>query len=169
VIELVRRWQSESEHPGARRLRTGLGVHFGAWSDVLAETEQRTEALAFGEGPALAKGLAGLNFRFHTDVLVSQPALEALADPAGFELRPLGRMRLEPGPGRIRYHEFYATRDPETRARMRASHELWSAALRRYREGNWREAAKGLREYLEVLPEDRPARLFLRACQQRLE
>jgi hypothetical protein len=166
VIGLLRRWQTESERPGARRLRTGLGLHLGDWTDALAETEHRSKPLVLGEGVVTARRMAALNFQFHTDVLVSQTALEALADPSRFELRPLGSLRLEPGPGRLRYHEFYVTRDGESRARITAHRQLWNTALQQYRAGDWKAAGARLREYLAVLPDDRPARLFLRACQR---
>ena len=168
VIVLLRRWRSESERPWPRRLRTGIGLHIGAWSDAFATSGDRREAMAIGAGPTVARELARLNFRFHTDVLVSQALCESLAEPGRFELRALGSQRLGAGTQRVRYHEYYGTGSRDTRERMLASRRIWEDALRLYREGTWGAAAAKLREYLAVHPEDRPARLFLRICRSRM-
>jgi tetratricopeptide (TPR) repeat protein len=168
VQALLSAWEAEPEREGEARLRTGLGVHLGAWVEWLAAAGERRDPLVLGNASGLALRLAERNFHFHTDVLVSDQVVQALAEAARFSLRPLGSLRLEPGAPRIKCHELFSTREPARREGMTARSGLWNRALAHYRAGEWMEAEVQLRDYLRDLPDDRPARLFLRACLRRV-
>jgi hypothetical protein len=168
VLGLLSAWEAEPEREGQTRLRTGLGVHLGLWVEWLAAAGERRDPLLLGTAPALALRLAERNFHFHTSVLVSDSVVLALPDAARFSLRPLGSLRLEPGAGRVKCHELFSTREAALRERMTSQSALWNRALTHYRAGEWMEAEALLRDYLRDLPDDRPARLFLRACLRRV-
>ena len=79
----------------------------------------------------------------------------------------MGKLRPAPGESRIEVYELYSVRDEEVRAPMRALQGVWEEALRHYQLGQWRRAAGVFGHYLARLPQDRPARFFLRQCRQR--
>ncbi len=106
---------------------------------------------------------------FRTGVLVSDQTVQALEDVNPFLLRSLGLFRIAPGEKRIGVYELYSGRPAEIAQAMQAHQGAWNAAMRHYRMGQWNEAAQGFQAYLTHLPQDRPARHFLRECRQMRE
>jgi len=50
---------------------------------------------------------------------------------------------------------------------MRQLREVWEEGVRDFQRGRWQRAAGAFHRYAERLPQDRPARYFLRQCRQR--
>ncbi|MCH8882847.1 MAG: BMP family ABC transporter substrate-binding protein [SAR324 cluster bacterium] len=146
---------------------TGLGLHLGntLWGALAAGA--RLVPLLTGAGIRTATRLAAMSISFRCGILVSQATVEALQEPQRFDLRQLGKLRPAPGESRIEVYELYSVRDEEVRAPMRALQGVWEEALRHYQLGQWRRAAGVFGHYLARLPQDRPARFFLRQCRQR--
>ncbi|MCZ6748661.1 MAG: hypothetical protein O7D96_05165, partial [SAR324 cluster bacterium] len=166
ATQLLMAWQLQPN--GDSDLATGFGIHTGRWVEAWIRTEHRIAPLALGPAAEVSSRLAELTFRYRTRILVSQAVVDGLAEPQRFELRPLGTLRLPQGGGRIGYHELYGTREAPERERMTERQSLWQAALQHYRRGEWRDAASGFRAYLADLPNDRPAKLYLRQCRRHL-
>ncbi|MCH8842080.1 MAG: AAA family ATPase [SAR324 cluster bacterium] len=166
--QLMRAWREERPATGLPPITTGLGMHAGTWMEGLLETRDRTEAVLAGEAARVAQRLAEMSFTFRAGILVSNSLVEELPDPSRFEFRPLGSIRLHPASSRVAFSEVYTTRGDDARRSMGRHGALWGNALRLHQSGQWRESAVLLREYLVVMPHDRPARLLLRDCRRRM-
>ena len=144
-----------------------MAVQAGTVIGGTVETEQRIEPVLVGEGIQVAARLAEMCRTFRAGILVSEEAVQALETAAPFDLRSLGRFRIGPGGKKVGVYELFSTREPAIRERMRARRGEWNAALRHHQLGQWQQAAELFRAYLARLPQDRPARQFLRQCRQR--
>ncbi len=148
-------------------LRTGLGVHLGPVLAGTVAVAERLQPVWEGEGVRAAQDLAEMAGQLRCGVLVSGEAAAGVEASPGIAVRPFGPMRLGAGERRIEVFDVYSVRPAETVAAMRALQEVWEQAMRRFRLGEWDEAAPLFRHYAARLPEDRPARYFLRRCRLR--
>jgi class 3 adenylate cyclase len=149
-------------------LRTGLGVHLGPVLATTVGAGERLEPVLDGEGVRAAQELAGMAEQLRCGVLMSGDLAAAVSSAPGAALRPFGVMRLGPGERRIEVFDLYSVRPEATVAAMNALRDLWEPAIRHFRLGEWDEAAPLFRRYAARLPEDRPARYFLRRCRVRM-
>jgi hypothetical protein len=147
-------------------LRTGLGVHTGPALAGTVAVGDHLEALLEGDAARGARELALMAGHLRCPVLVSG---DAIADglPQGIALRALGTLRIAPGERRIEVFELYSARPAPIVAAMRELEEPWDTAIRHYRLGEWERAWPLFLQYAARLPEDRPARYFLRRCKMR--
>jgi hypothetical protein len=150
-------------------LRTGLGVHLGPVLAGTVAAAGRLEPVLEGEAVRAAQDLAKMAGQLRCGVLVSGDLAAGWEPSPDLALRPFGAMRLGAGERRIEVFDLYSVRPAETVAAMRAVQNLWEQAMRHFRLGEWDEAATLFRRYAARLPEDRPARYFLRRCRLRRE
>ncbi len=141
-------------------------MHLGVTIGGTVQTESRIAPVLVGEGVQIAARLAEMCRSFRTEILVSDETVQALDDVAPFDLRSLGLFRIAPGEKRIGVYEFFSARPREIKERMQERQADWNAAMRCYRLGEWREGAERFKAYLTRLPQDRPARHFLRDCRR---
>ena len=169
LYELLLELREEATAEGWPLPPSGLGLHLG---DVLWSAVPAGDALApalTGTGIRTAARLAAMSISFRCGILVSQHTVEALGDPRRFDLRHLGKLRPAPGDERIDVYELYSVRGADVVAPMRSLQGVWEEALREFQRGRWRTAAGAFHRYMERLPNDRPARYFLRQCRQRAQ
>jgi hypothetical protein len=164
--QILAAFQEERAAKGSPALRTGIGVHVGLTIGGAVETEQRLEPVLVGEGVQVAARLAEMCRTFRTAILVSDETVQALENVNSFLLRSLGLYRIAPGEKRIGVYELYSARPTEIAETMQARQPEWNAAMRQHRMERWAEAAELFKAYLTHLPQDRPARHFLRECRR---
>jgi two-component system sensor histidine kinase ChiS len=146
---------------------TGLGLHVGNVLRGALPAGERLAPYLVGGGVRTASRLSAMSIAFRCGMLVSQDLVEALEAPEHFDLRHLGKLRPAPGEGRLDVYELFSVREEAVRAPMQNLQGVWQEALREYQLGRWKQAAGAFGEYIARLPQDRPARFFLRQCRQR--
>lgn len=148
---------------------TGLGLHCGQVQWAALPAGEALLPLLGGAAIGTAARLAAMSIALRCGILVSQHTVRALEHPDRFDLRPLGRLRPMQGEPRTEVFELYSVREPDVVAPMRSLQPVWAEALLDFQRGRWRSAAGGFGHYARALPQDRPARYFLRRCRLRAQ
>ncbi|HEX9843091.1 MAG TPA: hypothetical protein VGC20_10090, partial [bacterium] len=167
LFQFLLKLRDEGAATGAPVPPTGLGLHLGPvlWSAVPAGPALLP--LLTGSAIRTATRLAAMSIGLRCGLLVSDATVAALADRSRFDLRPLGRLRPAAGEPRLEVFELYSLREPEEVEPMRRLQAVWEEGVREFQRGRWERAAGAFHRYAQGLPQDRPARYFLRQCRQR--
>ncbi len=167
VRELQKQWEAE----GKPHLDIGIGLNTGVASIGNMGSKLRYGYTALGDAVNLSSRLEGLNKDYGTHILVSETTYRG-AQNAGFAFRELDVIRvkgkLEPVTlyeliGRAGESSVYGS-PQELRARL----EAFESARALYRERRWEEGQRAFQAILERWPDDGPARLYWKRCQEYL-
>jgi adenylate cyclase len=140
-----------------------IGVETGEC--IAGDLGSRRSALYSVVGPAtdMAARLESLNARYASSILVSERVFTLVGGE--LVLRRLDKVRLAGTSTSFRVYELIAERG-EASARMLEAVEVFSEALSRFEEKDWRNAQALFSRVLALAPGDGPANAFLERCRE---
>ncbi|MBC7944799.1 MAG: adenylate/guanylate cyclase domain-containing protein [Burkholderiales bacterium] len=159
IAHAVSRFNRDS---GRAALCTRIGLDSGSMSLGSIGAGEHYEYRAVGDIVNTAHRIQGLNKELHTCVLASQAALDGVD---GFLARGLGSFLLA---GKSKTSEIF---ELLCRSEEASRDQLWlcsafAEALKSYRARQWLAARAGFAEILRAVPEDGPARFYLKLIER---
>ncbi|MEC5215693.1 adenylate cyclase [Actimicrobium sp. GrIS 1.19] len=141
-------------------LATRIGLDCGPLTLGNVGAGQHYEYRAVGDTVNTASRIECLNRQLGTRVLASQAVVDGLDE---FVLRPLGAFLL-PGKSRpVTVVEIRARRDQQSWQESWLC-DAFAAALDRFRQQHWPQAAQAFTAILQVRPDDGPSSFYLHQC-----
>ena len=119
-----------------------------------------------GDAVNLASRLEGLNKEYGTRIIISESTYKALRSDRVL-VRELDMIRVK---GKLLPVTIYEVLDAEALGKLKAKNS-WSfspAAQTAYKQRDWRAAGQAFEQVLDRWPDDGPARIFLRRCEEYL-
>jgi adenylate cyclase len=167
VHELQSKWATE----GKPKLDIGIGLNSGVASVGNMGSALRYGYTALGDAVNLSSRLEGLNKDYGTHILANESTFQAAKD-GGFLFRELDIIRVKGKLQGVTIYELFG-RTEELRkdgslAEVQKRFELFAAARALYAERKWSEAQSSFQAILDRWPEDGPARMYWKRCQEYL-
>jgi adenylate cyclase len=167
VGELQTKWEAE----GKPKLDIGIGLNSGPASVGNMGSELQVGYTALGDTVNLASRLEGLNKEYGTHILVNESTHDAVKS-AGFLFRELDIIRVKGKAQPVVIYELIGklaelekdTGYTELQQKLRA----FEKARELYAYRKWDEAQKAFEDILVKWPEDGPARMYWKRCQEYL-
>lgn len=143
-------------------LNTRIGINTGEMTVGNMGTEQRMDYTAMGSNVNLAARLEGVNKQYGTWILISEITQESLGQD--FLVRKLDRVRVVGINQPVRLFELI-----EEKGRAESSIEeavgIFHKGLEQFEAKDWGEARATFGEVLRLLPDDGPAKRYIKYCQ----
>ncbi len=167
VHELQAQWKTEGKPP----LDIGIGLNTGVASVGNMGSVLRYGYTALGDAVNLSSRIEGLNKEYGTHILVSEMTYKAAKD-AGFIFRELDLIRVKGKLQPVTLYELVARQADLPAgglpADLKERMERFAKARALYQKRQWADAQTAFQGILEKWPDDGPARLYWKRCQEYL-
>ncbi len=167
VRELQTKWAAE----GKPKLDIGIGLNSGVASVGNMGSALRYGYTALGDAVNLSSRLEGLNKDYGTHILANESTFQA-AKAGGFLFRELDVIRVKGKLQGVTIYELYGRIEElqreGTSLDVQQRFELFAAARALYAKRKWSEAQNAFQTILDRWPEEGPARMYWKRCQEYL-
>jgi adenylate cyclase len=157
---LNERFLAEQLAPSA--LHTRVGINTGEMTVGNMGTLQRMDYTIMGSSVNLASRLEGVNKQYGTWIMTSEMTQASLG--RDFLVRKLDRVRVVGINQPVRLYELIEERGRSEKS-VEEAVEVFHRGLALFEEKDWAGAQKIFEEVLRILPEDGPARRYIKLCQ----
>ena len=161
LAELQKDWRAQ----GRPVLDIGIGLNTGVASVGNMGSSMRLAYTAMGDAVNLASRLEGLNKEYGTRIIISESTYKVLQSDRVL-VRELDMIRVK---GKLLPVTIYEVLDAEALgAEGKELVELFARGQKAYKQRDWRAAGQAFEQILDRWPDDGPARIFLRRCEEYL-
>jgi adenylate cyclase len=162
-IERVLNEHFRREQLAPQDLLTRIGINTGTMVVGNMGTDQKMDYTIMGSSVNLASRLEGVNKQYGTWILLSQTACEQGA--GRFLTRRLDRVRVVGIEEPVRLHELVDEKSGAEPQVVEAI-EAFEAGLTLFEEKEWIKAGAAFENVLRIKPDDGPATVFLKRCNE---
>lgn len=171
MMKRVRELQKQWETQGKPQLEIGIGLNTGVASVGAMGSDLRQGYTAIGDNVNLSSRLEGLNKDYGTHIIVNETTYQAAKD-GGFLFRELDLMRVKGKLEPVTIYQLLGRKDElaadNVAQEMCAQLKWFSEARELYKNRRWEDAQRAFQDFLEKWPEDGPARMYWKRCQDYL-
>ena len=161
LTELQKEWRAQ----GRPVMDIGVGINTGIASVGNMGSSLRYGYTAMGDSVNLASRLEGLNKEYGTRIIISESTHKALRSDRVL-VRELDMIRVK---GKLLPVTIYEVLDAEALGNEgKELVELFALGQKAYKLRDWRAAGQAFEQILDRWPDDGPARIFLRRCEEYL-
>jgi adenylate cyclase len=161
LAELQKEWRAQ----GRPVMDIGVGINTGVASVGNMGSSLRYGYTAMGDSVNLASRLEGLNKEYGTRIIISESTYKVLRSDRVL-VRELDMIRVK---GKLLPVAIYEVLDAEALgAEGKELVELFACGQKAYKQRDWRAAGQAFEQILDRWPDDGPARIFLRRCEEYL-
>ncbi|MEW5816733.1 MAG: adenylate/guanylate cyclase domain-containing protein, partial [Spirochaetota bacterium] len=144
-------------------LLTRIGINTGEMVVGNMGTAQKMDYTIMGNSVNLASRLEGVNKQYGTWVLMSDATYEG--GGKDFTVRKLDRVRVVGINQPVRLYELIDEKS-QTDAKTVEALDIFHVGLALFEEKHWEEALKVFEKALAILPDDGPANVFIKRCNE---
>ena len=157
-IEKLNEQLSES---GLSELQARIGINSGEMIVGNMGSKKRFDYTILGDNVNLSSRLEGVNKFYGTKIIIGENTYQLAKDAV--EVRELDFIRVKGKEKPVRIYQLLG-RAGDMGPNVKKAVEIFHQGLNLYRERKWQEGLELFRETLELLPDDRPTKLFVQRC-----
>jgi class 3 adenylate cyclase len=154
---------------GLPPISVGIGIHTGPMMVGMIGEDLRMQGDAFSDNVNLTARLEGLNKFYGSSMIISDDIVREIAHPENFKMRLLGKAIVKGRVNALGLHEVYDGLPPELVEIREATRADFERAVFLYQHAKFGEAGKLFEKVLQRDPDDKAAKLYLKACSQMFE
>jgi adenylate cyclase len=140
-----------------------IGLNTGEMIIGNMGSSQRFDFTVIGDSVNLASRLEGAGKEYGTSILISEETYLRVSEQ--IEARELDLLRVKGKEKPVRIYELLCRRGDLEPGRKKG-YDLFAAGLEQYRKQRWEAAVDFFLQVLKLIPEDGPAKTFIKRCEQ---
>jgi class 3 adenylate cyclase len=164
MLHTLAGYNTERAGHGHSPIQIGIGINTGNLMLGTIGGEAHMEGTVISDAVNLASRVESLTKTYGVELLVSEDALAAMADPSAFQMREIDHVRVRGKTKPVRLYEVCDADAPEVRKGKRASQAKFAEALGHFYEGKLEDARAAWQECARVCPHDKAARMQVERC-----
>jgi adenylate cyclase len=161
MMKELKKLQIKWEEEGRPVLDIGIGINTGEMVVGNMGSQMRFDYTVMGDSVNLGSRLESINKEYGTNIIISESTYEAVKDVLC--CRELDSVRVKGKALPVKIYELLGDKmdagDCEELIRR------FNGVMEKYKQACWDEAIDSCRQVLEIRPDDPPAKLYLRRCE----
>lgn len=153
---------------GLPQVRIGLGIHTGLLMIGILGEQERLEATVISDNVNLASRLEGLTKFFDASIIVSDITYLGVKNPARFQFRSLGRVKVKGKRDPVGIYEVLDGLPEDVRTKKALCQQNLEAGIALYQNQDFEAAQEEFQVALGLSPEDTTVRVYLTLCRHAL-
>ncbi len=162
TMKQLSKYNQERLQDGEDELDIGIGLHTGPMMMGTIGDKDRMDVTVISDAVNLASRLESLTKRFGCKIAISEFTFLKLTDPAQYFHRFLGRIQVKGKRDVVPIYEVFNGDAPEIIALKNQTKDEFEQGLTSYFSKDFAEAIVLFKHVLDVNPEDKTARFYLR-------
>ena len=146
-------------------IKIGIGLNTGYLMLGTVGSKNRMEGTVIGDVVNLSSRLESLTKVYNTKLLISEHTYHNLQNIKNYFIRFIDRIRVKGKKQPVSIYEVFDNDEDRLKNKKAENVHIFEEALAHYHYKHIDQAEKLLREYLKIVPEDYPAKLYLRRCE----
>ena len=169
MAEKLSEYNAQRKNSGYEPISIGIGLHYGQLMLGIVGERERINATVISDSVGTASHLESLCKQYGALIIVSGNILEQIKDPAGLNVRPLGKVTLSGKRSCVELNEIIVPGIDETSRLKSASREKFAGGVGLYSKGRISEALEIFKKINEENCCDKAAALFKARCEKLLK
>ncbi len=162
TMQKLEDYNAQRELDGEDQLDIGIGLHTGPMMMGTIGDKDRMDVTVISDAVNLASRLESLTKRFGCKIAISEFTFLKLTDPQQYHHRFLGRIQVKGKRDVVPIYEVFDGDPPEIKALKNQTREEFEQGLTSYFSKDFAEAILMFKHVLDINPEDKTARFYLK-------
>ena len=168
MLEKLNHYNAGRARAGYIPTQIGIGLNTGMVMIGTVGGTDRMDSTVIGDPVNLASRIEEATKTYHTPLLISQNTLYDLTDPSKYDIRFLDRIRVKGKTQPLSIYEIFDNDPIELREAKRAFKSRFEEAIAYYHLKEIPHSLELLTHYVEITPNDIPARIYRARCEEYL-
>ncbi|MCB9474156.1 MAG: adenylate/guanylate cyclase domain-containing protein [Candidatus Delongbacteria bacterium] len=152
--------------PGTDALRIGIGVHKGLLRLGTIGERNRMDGTVISDAVNLSARIESLTKYYGIEILITDSIMRGIENPGKLPIRLIDKVKVKGRQEPTTIHEIFSG-DPEPIKSLKIKLKTeFEQAIALYQVSEFEKAIVLFRRYLDQLPGDRPAQLYLERCER---
>ena len=157
----LNRYNVERVQSGYPAIETGIGIHYGSLMLGTIGESERMQGTVISDTVNIASRIESLNKKYHSPVLTTETTLHQLKNPAEFDVRPLGLVKVKGKVAQVKLIEILNAYDDETRKKRLSTLDNFDIGVMALMVGKFQKAEEYFKLVIQTDPEDNAALYYL--------
>jgi class 3 adenylate cyclase len=164
MLRTLRAYNAEREGHGLAVIHIGIGINTGNLMLGTIGGEARMEGTVISDAVNLASRVESMTKLYGVELLISEDARAAMADPSAFHMREVDHVRVRGKTQPVRLYEICDADPPAMRDGKLANQPRFAEALAHFYAGRLGAARDAWRACVAACADDRAARMQAERC-----
>ena len=160
--EAVGKYNEERDRDGFQSIGIGIGLHLSDLMLGIIGSEERMQGAVVADAVNLTARLEGLSKTYGASIITSELTLTHLKDPDRFKHRFVDKVLVKGRKEPVSVHEIFDADPPLVVELKGRTKESFEEGLSLYYDRKFSEASVKFNRVMEIHPEDRAARIYLK-------
>ncbi len=161
MLERLADYNLTRQRPERPPITIGIGINTGDLMLGIVGGQHRMDSTVISDAVNLASRMEELSKRYGIPLLISEHTFFRLADPNEYSFRVIDRVAVKGKSERVSVFEIFDAEPPELRQKKIKYKTLFEKALTLYYLQDFSAATQQFKVYLELLPTDQVAQIYL--------
>ncbi len=164
MLKILHIYNKTRHSPNREPLKIGIGINTGQLMLGTIGGSSRIDSTVISDAVNLASRLEGLTKRYGVSLLITQQTFHLLKNRHQYAIRFIDKVQVKGKSELVTIYEVFETDEASIKESKKATQSFFEQAWLLYNQHSFQEAKRLFTTCLEISPQDKVARFYLKKC-----